>query len=566
MPETERYYTRCLGFTIVALGVFVYANTLKNEFVWDDASSILLHKNVQDPSALLRLFKEDQHAYAGGQGNFYRPLLATTFLIDFWLSYSGPTIHQSNKVITELSPMLFHIHSIFWHCLAALFYMLILRNFRAPPLIQAAAPIIYVLHPLHTEAVAYISGRADSMSAAFMFSALYIATRESENRRPWLSSAIVLLCFVAGLLSKESSFIFPLLLAVTLFAGNKINQRKWQPNQWAALAGTAVILGIYGFLRTGKGPLNFGSDTQPPDSTFTERLAETAQSFAYYVQLLFAPAHLHMERTLDHATSTTTIIGLLSILVCLSIIGFGLVRKRYRIFLAASWFLLTWLPISGIFPLNAPMAEHWMYVPMGGFLWIFLELILNPASQRIPLEYKSRYRIAVGSALCVWGAYLAMVSIQRNLDWRTNATIYEATLRENPKSSRVHFNLAVTYQDLLDNKQGAKRHYKEVLALYKQKKEYDTILKTQFWDEEIQSHYSLGQIYLHDKQYNDAASHFLILSTINPDESNRKIVAFSLYGLGQCFLYSGDPNQAQRMFDKAIELQPSLAPQIQTPL
>jgi tetratricopeptide (TPR) repeat protein len=159
-----------------------------------------------------------------------------------------------------------------------------------------------------------------------------------------------------------------------------------------------------------------------------------------------------------------------------------------------------------------------------------------------------------------------MVSIERNLDWRSNQSIYEATLRENPKSSRVHFNLAVTYQDLLDNEDGAKRHYTQVITLYKEKKARDPARESEFWDEEIQSHFSLGQIFLERKQYNDAARHFGILSTISPVDSNRDIVALSLYGLGQCFRYSGDPNQAQQLFKRAIEIQPSLAPQIQAQL
>ena len=566
MPETETDYTRCIGLAIVALGMLVYANTLNSEFVWDDASSILLHQSVQEPSSLPRLFKEDQHAYAGGQGNFYRPLLATSFMLDFWLSYSGPTIHESTRVTTELSPLIFHIDSIFWHCLAAFFLMLILRNFSAPVTIYAAVPMIYVLHPLHTEAVAYISGRADSMSAAFMFAGLYFATRKSKEGDTWLSGAIVLFCFSAALLSKESSFIFPALLTVAYFAYNKTCDQKWYPIQWAALAGTAIILSVYGFLRTGNRPLNFGSDAQPPDTSIIERVGETAQSFAYYLQLLFAPAHLHMERTLDNATLTTTAIGCLSLLVCLSVVGVALRRKQYRIFLAAAWFLLTWLPISGLFPLNAPMAEHWMYVPMGGFLWMCLELILYSLPEKMPTGYHNRYRLVVGAIICLWSGFLAMVSIERNLDWRSNQSIYEATLRENPKSSRVHFNLAVTYQDLLDNEDGAKRHYTQVITLYKEKKARDPARESKFWDEEIQSHFSLGQIFLERKQYNDAARHFGILSTISPVDSNRDIVALSLYGLGQCFRHSGDPNQAQQLFKRAIEIQPSLAPQIQAQL
>lgn len=558
----NRVQTQCIALGVIALGFFVYANTLRNEFVWDDASSILLHQTVQDPSSVLQLFQEDQHAYAGGQGNFYRPLLAVTFMVDFWLSYSGPTIAESNAVTTELSPFLFHVDSIVWHCLAAVFLLLVLTNFGAPLVVRAMVPVLYVVHPLHTEAVAYISGRADSMSAAFMFAGLYCATIDATGKRAWALSGGVLACFVAGLLSKESSFIFPGLLVLAYWAHNRVRESGWRPHQWATMVGTGLALGIYGLLRTGSGPLNFGSDSQAPSTSFGERIIETVQSFAYYVQLLFHPTNLHMERTLTDATGATTVFGLVSLGVIVAIGVAAIVRKQYRMVLAAAWFLLTWLPISGLFPLNAPMAEHWMYVPMGGFLWLLLELLMVVVPTRLPENARTVYVYAGVVLLCNWCIHLAMVSVERNPDWRSNTAIYEATLRENPKSSRVNYNLAVTYQDLLGNKSGAKRHYRDVLALHQEKKVANGTDTAQLWDEEIQSHFSLGQLYLEEKRYAEASSHFGVLGGMTPNAGNRDILGLSLYGLGQCFLYTGDRARAEEFFGKAVSVVPELESEI----
>src|SRR5207248_1846636 len=67
-------------------------------------------------------------------------------------------------------------------------------------------------HPMHTEAVAYISGRADMMSAAFMFAGLYFALAEGPRRV--LGGVLSAVCFIAALMCKESSTMFPLLLAL----------------------------------------------------------------------------------------------------------------------------------------------------------------------------------------------------------------------------------------------------------------------------------------------------------------------------------------------------------------
>ena len=71
---------------LAVLAFVAYGNTLPGEFVWDDASSILLHQHVKDPGKVFALFTEDQHAFAGGQGNFYRPLLSVTFMADYALA------------------------------------------------------------------------------------------------------------------------------------------------------------------------------------------------------------------------------------------------------------------------------------------------------------------------------------------------------------------------------------------------------------------------------------------------------------------------------------------------
>lgn len=134
--------------------------------------------------------------------------------------------------------------------------------------------------------------------------------------------------------------------------------------------------------------------------------------------------------------------------------------------------------------------------------------------------------------------------------------MYEATLRENPLSTRVQFNLAVTHQDILQNPVGAKRHYLKILDTYAAKKESEGIEK--FWEEEIESHYSLGTLYLDDLNYSDALQHFTVVASIQPNPSNRLTVARSLYGMSRCWSGIGDFRNARILYQKAGELAPEL--------
>ncbi|MDK1022204.1 MAG: hypothetical protein QGD90_11275, partial [Candidatus Hydrogenedentes bacterium] len=69
---TAREFASIVALAVALLGFFAYINTFDGEFVWDDASSILRHQHVRSPAKIGHLFTEDQHAFAEGQGNFYR--------------------------------------------------------------------------------------------------------------------------------------------------------------------------------------------------------------------------------------------------------------------------------------------------------------------------------------------------------------------------------------------------------------------------------------------------------------------------------------------------------------
>src|SRR5690606_15285962 len=164
-----------------------------------------------------------------------------------------------------------------------------------------------------------------------------------------------------ALLCKESAMIFPVLLALVLLVRHCV-----QPG--AARAGWAVwlvslgVLGVYGWLRSTV--LNFGSDSTVPDTGFFARLNEVVQAFGTYIRLIFWPTQLHMERSLDGYGWLHSIAGFILLAGVFAGLAAAVLRKRHVIAFGLAWFIAAWLPISGVFPLNAPMAEHWMYVPL----------------------------------------------------------------------------------------------------------------------------------------------------------------------------------------------------------
>ncbi|MCC6694117.1 MAG: tetratricopeptide repeat protein [Candidatus Hydrogenedentes bacterium] len=548
----------CLA--VVSAAFVAYVNTFPGDFVWDDVSSVLLHEDVTN-GRLTELFTKDQHAYGRGQGNFYRPLVSTSFLVDFALSKAGdPTPAPSPEEVPRVSPFFFHITNVLWHAAAALAFFLVLARLGAPRFVQAAVPLLYVVHPLHTEAVAYISGRADPMAAAFGFAGLFFAL---GSGRRWMGAVLCWVCFALALLCKESATIFPfvlLALVIGMWVKRKAGETEAAPAStppYAALIGSFALVVVYGILRMTV--LRFSDETSANTSGLLTRTVESMQSLAVYVKLIVAPTNLHMERTLAEVPGWAALAGLLVVAVILAVAVWALKTGRTRLWFGAALFLITWIPISGIFPLNAPLAEHWMYVPLAGFLTVVFELFA-------PVGRNAALRTALAFAIFLAGTFFLLQTVTRNRDWRSNESIYLATLEDNPNSIRVNYNLAVTYEDLSGNIAGARRYYNRVVALYADKKAKDATLADTYWEDELESHVSLGRIYFEQQRYQPAAEHFGTVLRVEPNEQTRQAVGTAFLGMAETLAAVRQFDNLRTMLESGRAKFPELQQQIDTML
>ncbi|HOF39156.1 MAG TPA: tetratricopeptide repeat protein [Candidatus Hydrogenedentes bacterium] len=538
--------------TLILLGFAAYINSFSGGFVWDDASSILLHKHVQDPSKIGQLFREDLHAFGRGQGNFYRPMLAISFMADYSRAFDG----RMEGGVPQPAVFPFHLTNTILHTGAALWLFVLLVRAGAPRFVCWAAPALWIAHPLHTEAVAYISGRGDSMAAFFMFAALWFGLWETSGRTRAVGVSLSAVFFLTAILSKESALVLPflfvpLLLWMPQFDGTPAC-RSTRLGRLPALGAMTALLAVYAGLRATT--LNFGSDSTVPEQSAVERLLQTGQALAVYIKLIFVPIGLHMERTLDGIPAWAAFAGFAVLLGILAVVVFAVRKGQPRIAMAGAWFLITWFPISGLIALNAPLAEHWLYVPLAGILWMLLEFVWLACGRR-PVPWPAIF------AVCVCCLLLTALTVHRNRDWRSNEALYLATLKENPRSIRVQYNLAVTYQDLLNNPAGARRHFERVVALYREKKTSEGLSQSLFWDDELEAHLSLGDI-LSPVEPGKAMEHYAQVLSVSPDNGREGLVGMAAFGMGRCSLQLGQFEQAARFLKKAAELLPELKGQI----
>lgn len=439
---------------LAAAGIFLYLNTLENQLFWDDEDSILNNAYVHDLQFVPNFFTENLIAGSGLGSNYWRPVLLLVFSAEWHL-------WRENPIGYHLVNMLFHAAN---GILVFVFLSRLLKR-KSLPFIVA---LVFLVHPLQTEAVTYVSGLGDPLSACFLLLSLIVylqwRTKPRFTSLPFFLSAIF---FSLALMSKEITIVLPgLLLAVEFFFPQEMRARQQIAASAKRIAPFAVLAAAYILLRATL--LNFGGtfNLYQEQNAFTSsillRVFTFFESLATYVRLLLVPTHLHMERSMEPAVSFVSIPVLLGALLFIGLLWAALVawrRKEYVIPFGIAWFFIALLPMSNIFiPVNGLLYEHWMYVPMVGFF-----LAVARGGELLAGRRKELSSIALAFfALSL--VFFSFQTVERNREWSDSVTFYTQTLAYAPASYRVINNLAMAHEERGDYF-NAERFYRKALTL-----------------------------------------------------------------------------------------------------
>jgi hypothetical protein len=190
---------------IAVLGLIAYRSSLFGDFVLDDLTLVVVNLHIKDLSNAARLFFENIGAGIGQQVSsaFYRPLQILSYAVDhrFWgLNYAG-----------------YHLTNVILHILAALSVFQFIRMITRKDALSFFAAAVFAVHPVNTEAVSYISGRADPLSALFIFLCLicYIKYLDTSGVKYYL---LFPLCYFCALMSRESGLMVPVFILLYHFS------------------------------------------------------------------------------------------------------------------------------------------------------------------------------------------------------------------------------------------------------------------------------------------------------------------------------------------------------------
>lgn len=492
---------------LVIAGFFVYQNSFSNKLFWDDDDGITNNVYIKDFSYFPKYFSENLIAGSGQISNYWRPLLLISFAIDY---------HSFG-----LNPIGYHVINLLWHILAAwlvylLFYRLSKRHW-----LSFWPALIFLVHPLQTEAVTYVSGRADPMSSALVLLSLlaYVLYRQ-DKKKIFIGSSLVF--FIASLLTKEQSIMLPALVFVIEFFFF-FDKRKWRESLKIFLPFAFISIGYFLariFLLNFNDLLSGVDYASNYDSSLKTRLLTFTYIFIKYLALLFAPFNLHMAYEVSPVTSFFSwSVGVFT----LAVAAFAYAIRKYwtRDKLAVfglAWFLILLLPRTNIISINRPLYEHWLYLPLAGF-WLAIILLM----EKIKINKK-----IIFISLSALSIYFMILTIRRNLDWRDPITFYEKNLRYTPNSYIQHNNLGMAYADA-GRAEDAITEYKTAIALS---------------DVYPQVHYNLGNSLIAVNKTSEAKDEYYKAIAISPSFS------YPYSNLIRLALFDKDKTELQTVLDK----------------
>jgi len=515
-------------------------------------------ENVQVKSAryLLKSFTTQLYQGSGYESNFYRPLQKISF--------------QANYALGKLKPFDYHLTNTLLHFFNAILVLLLIYQISQNRKISLITALLFAVHPIHTQAVTYISGRADPLAGLFMLLSFWLFIKHyqyRDRRRNYLLGGAVFSFFLA-LLSKESALILPFLLLLYDFCfpdkKTRILTRLKEDH-----SPFFIILVTYTVLRLTILKFPSPSASLTPPNLYL-RLLTMNQAILIYLRLLLLPLDLHLERMLPWAKSFFQPSILWSSLFVGGILF--LLIKSYKhsklICFSLGWFLLTLLPVSQIVPLNAVMAEHWLYLPSLGFFLILAIGIRKISS--INASVPASRNLLIGLLVLVLGFY-SVLTIQRNRDWKDELTLYQHTLSYSPQSARVHNNLGLVYvrgkryplaiyefTEALRLKKDYAEAYNNLGMVYTYQGKYGQAIQQyrkalQIAPYSASAYNNLGSVYIFQKEYGQAINCYYKVLELNPEHAD------AYNNLGAIYTFQGNYRQAIPQYKKAINLNPDCA-------
>jgi len=521
---------------IVILGIIIYGNHLKNSFQFDSVAYIVNNRNLQSPAEMLTFeFLE--------RGLFSRSLMQMSLAV--------------NALLGDTRPFGYHLFNLTFHIFNALLLFFITEKicrkflrvsqdlsvykFRVIALFTA---VLFLCHPLQTESVVYIMGRSEVFSATFYLAGFFLFQSCFENGRIGIATKILwvlpllVALFILGFSVKQTLITLPAVLLLYNLCQCDAQSRPIRfLKRWRWILGGILFFGGALLLRKLLMDETFLIGPSNPEEMVGRKnymLSQPSVLIFYYLKLLLLPFNLNIDPDIPVVTN------LLSWRFLIPSIGIGILiywvakAARSRIYLfCVCWFFILLSPSSSIVTLHDLAAEHRTYLAAYGFYLFFVLSLFQWVHTGLRFQERAK-RATVFFLLAVLTSSLGIMTVKRNLAWRSERTLWEDTRGKSPHLVRPLINLGRAYGEA-----GATEK-----AIYYYEKSLEKA-PTAF-----APNYNLGDLYLAQGRVQKALNLFQQAERLAPDipEVHGK--------LGEIYLSEKQFERAERYFKKAVELNP----------
>lgn len=399
--------------------IIAYANSFAGVMLFDDLQQITYNPLITSVVPISGHFKDS------------RPLVSLTFAL--------------NYAISGLSTWSYHAVNLAVHIAAGLALYGVVRRAlvktqRNADTIAFAAALIWIVHPLNTQAVTYLVQRSESMMTMFYLLTLYAVARSRESRSPfpWQSAAFVFCAL--GMLSKAVMVTAPLLAILydrvfisTSWAAIRSRWRLYAglAATWSLLLVTGVIQGLTGVGGVASHTVGFGVSAITP---WQYALTQSRVIIRYF-QLAFWPGDLCIDygwTACQSASETGLPIAALILLLGVSVI---VLRRSPTVGFWIAWVFITLAPTSSVVPIKDVIFEHRMYLPLAG-LSVVVCLMASNLSTRMAIR-----RPIMVALLCVCAVALGTRTYLRNRDYHDEVAMWRRVALAQPTYARAHLGL-----------------------------------------------------------------------------------------------------------------------------
>lgn len=428
-------------FLIVVVTSAAFSSSLNNEFTnWDDQDNVTENLLIRDLS-----WNKTKEIFTSST-DYYRPLVFITYAIEY--SFFG------------LEATAYHVTNLLLHILNTLLVFWLIFLFSNKTLLSLITALLFAVHPLHVESVAWITERKDVLSTFFFLQAIiyYLVYKEKKKVSYYYLSIFT---FILALLSKPMVVTLPLVLLLCDY----LFHREFNRRNLLEKIPFFVLSIIFGMATLFIVQTPSSAEGQSTFSNSLINVLMACRGIIFYLYKMVAPF------SLSALYPPPKVINILSpeyflppILLVFLIVAIFYSRKRTRVIAFGSlFFFVTILPVIQIMHVgSAIVADRYMYIPSIGLFYIVGLALYNMYMWKNSFEKVRKVSVILFLSIVI--SILSVLTYQRSNVWQDSETLWLNVLENYPDVPIAHSNLGNIYADkgLLG---AAVNKYREALRL-----------------------------------------------------------------------------------------------------